>query len=68
MTDTTTRLYWKYEEGPEDAEGKDPNDVGPVWIDRPDGSSEKANGGEWMTRADARKLAEENGWVLDEDE
>lgn len=63
----STSLYWKFEDGPEDAEDADPNDVGPAWIDRPDGTSEKVKGGEWITRQEARQLASENGYELDED-
>jgi hypothetical protein len=67
MTDQPTWLYWKFEDGPEDAENEDPNDVGPAWIDRADGTSEKVNGGEWITRAEAKRLASESGYELNED-
>ena len=66
-------LTWKYEDGPEDAplEGS-PDDVGPAWIDTMDGeklvSSEKANDGEWLTRAEAQQLAERNGYVFSADD
>jgi hypothetical protein len=46
----------------------DPNDVGPAWINWPDGREEKANGGEWMTRAEARRLAAEKSYEIEEDE
>jgi len=59
------RLYWKYEDGPEDATDED---VGPAWIEYPDGRSEKVRGGEWITRLEARGLAAEAGYDLDEDD
>lgn len=55
---------WKWEDGPEEADGDDPNDVGPAWIDRPDGISEKVNGGEWITRSEAERLAADHGYEL----
>ena len=67
MADKPTRLYWKFEDGPEEAADDDPNDVGPAWIDKPDGTSEKVNDGEWITRAEAKRLAAEGGYQLDED-
>jgi len=60
---------WKYEDGPEDAPDEgDPNDVGPAWIDTYNGdehvSSETVAEGEWITRAEAHRLAESNGYEL----
>jgi hypothetical protein len=64
---TPSRLYWKYEDGPEN-EGDElvdsPNDVGPAWIDHADGTSEKVKDGEWITRAEAERLAAENRYDL----
>ena len=61
-----TWLVWKFEDGPEESQGDDPNDVGPAWIDYPDGSEEKVNGGEWITRQEAMSLAAEKGYTFDE--
>ena len=66
-------LIWKLEDGPEDAgEDGDPNDVGPAWIDTYEDdthvSEEKVAGGEWITRAEAHRLAEANGYDLMEDD
>ena len=56
---------WKWEDG--DGESA----VGPAWIDTvEDGGrahSEKAAGGDWISREEARKLAAENGWEYLED-
>jgi hypothetical protein len=64
---------WKCEDGPDDAgEEGDPNDVGPAWIDTyEDGrpvSEAKVGNGEWITRAEAQKLAAENGYEFEADE
>jgi len=64
---------WKYEDGPEDAaDDGDPNDVGPAWLDTYEEderrSSEKVAGGEWITRAEAQRLAAANGYELDVDD
>ena len=68
MTDVPTRLYLKFEDGPEDTEyDEDPDDVGPAWIVRPGGALEELNGGKWIARAEAVRLAIENGYELDED-
>jgi hypothetical protein len=64
MSEKAAQLYWKLEDGPEDAEGDDPNDVGPAWINHPDGTSESVRDGEWITRAEAERLAAENGYEL----
>ena len=66
-------LYWKLEDGPEDApEEGSPDDVGPAWLDTYDGDQhigeEKLNGGDWITRAEAHRLAAENGWELSLDD
>jgi hypothetical protein len=60
-----TTLYWKHEDGPPEAEGDNPNDVGPAWIIEPDGSERDVRDGEWITRAEAVSLAEEQGFELD---
>jgi hypothetical protein len=62
-----TTLYWKWEDGPPDGLEDDPNAVGPAWIIRPDGSKEAIADGEWITRAEAERLAEEHGHALDAD-
>jgi len=42
--------------------------VGPAWIDTYDGderiSNEQVADGEWITRAEAQRLAESNGYEL----
>jgi hypothetical protein len=58
-------LYWKWEEGPPDAKGDGPSDVGPAWVTEADGSERDVNGGKWITRAEAVELAASNGWALD---
>lgn len=63
-----TTLYWKYEDGPPDAEDADPNDVGPAWIVGPEGSGRMFDDGEWITRAEAVRLAEEQGFELNMDD
>jgi hypothetical protein len=64
-------LTWKFEDGPADAPEKgSADDVGPAWLDTqtPDGvASEPVAGGEWITRAEARRLADENGWDFSKD-
>ena len=60
---------WKYEDGPEDApEEGSPDDVGPAWIDTYEEderiSSEQVAKGDWMTRAEAQRLASEGGYEL----
>jgi hypothetical protein len=67
MHDPSARLSWKFEDGPEDAEDEDPADVGPAWIERADGTTHEANGGEWITRAEARRLAAAESYRLMED-
>lgn len=54
---TKPRLYWKLEDV---ADGQE---VGPAWLD-----SEKVRGGEWITRAEAREIARENDYRLQEDD
>ena len=60
-------LTWKLEDGPEDApDGGSPDDVGPAWVVVYENdvfvSDEKAADGEWITRAEAERLADEKGW------
>ena len=63
-----TRLHWTFEDGPEDTDyDEDPDDVGPARICRSDGTEEQVNGGEWITRAEALRLATQFGYELDED-
>jgi hypothetical protein len=63
-------LTWKFEEGPSAPEAS-PEDVGPAWLDRADGPggihSEQIADGEWITRDEARQLAEKHGYALSED-
>jgi hypothetical protein len=65
-------LTWKLEESPEDAPDESPEDVGPAWLDTFRGEevvdSEQIGNGEWITRAEARRLAEEHGYDLSEDD
>lgn len=65
-------LTWKLEDGPEDAgDGPSPHDVGPAWLDTYDGTvlvdSEPLADGDWISRADARRLAEDAGYDFAED-
>jgi hypothetical protein len=57
-------LTWKYEDG----DGGSDGDVGPAWIAGADAESEDVNGGEWLTRAQARGLAEQHGHDFVEDD
>ena len=53
---------------PEDSDSdEDPNDVGPAWLVLGDGTEELINGFEWITRAEARRLASESGYRISED-
>ena len=65
MASNATQLYWKLEVPEGDGETPHPADAGPAWIYRPDGSEEPARNGEWSTRADARRIADENGYELE---
>lgn len=64
---------WKLEDGPEDApdEGS-PEDVGPAWIDTYENdthvSEEKVANGEWISRAEAKRLAADNGYEFEADD
>jgi hypothetical protein len=66
-------LTWKVEDGPEDAppEGS-PNDVGPAWVTLYAGdeelSTEQVNDGDWLTRADAERVAAEHGYMFAPDD
>jgi len=60
---------WKLEDGPEDTpEQGSPDDVGPAWIDTyaTDGgvTTEKVARGDWITRSEAHRLAEADGFEL----
>jgi len=60
MAIKATALYWKLEDVPVgDGEAPHPEDIGPAWIYRPDGSEEPVLEGEWITRADAQRIAAE---------
>ncbi len=63
MTPEPARLYWKFLEGHDD--GLD--DLGPAWLEQPDGTLSKVNGGDWITRSEARWLAREYGYDLREE-
>jgi hypothetical protein len=62
-------LYWKCEDGPEDA---GPNgfrdDMGPAWLQTQDAhgnvTSEPINDGEWISRTQASSEAANKGWTL----
>jgi hypothetical protein len=66
----TRHLTWKWEEGFEDGE----TPIGPAWIATLNddgariGDLEEVAGGAWIPRADAIKLAEENGYEVFLDE
>jgi hypothetical protein len=69
MATNATVLYWKLEDVPEgDGEAPHPADIGPAWIYGPDGSEEPVRDGEWITRADAQRIAGENGYELQLDD
>jgi hypothetical protein len=65
-------VTWKVEDGPEDApEEGSLEDVGPAWLHTFRAGelvdTEPIAGGEWITRSEARRLAEEGGYELSED-
>jgi hypothetical protein len=64
-------LYWKCESGAAGAAGADAADVGPAWLHTFDGEelvgSERIRRGAWITRAEARQVADERGITLSED-
>jgi hypothetical protein len=64
MANTRRVLTWKYEDG----EGEADADVGPAWISGGDEALEEVNGGEWITRGQARALAEQNRHDFFEDD
>jgi hypothetical protein len=64
MVNVRRVLTWKYEDG----DGNDDADVGPAWVADADCQSEEVNGGEWLTRGQARALAEQNGDDFFEDD
>jgi hypothetical protein len=57
-------LYWKWEDGPPEADGDTPEDVGPAWIIEADGAERDVKGGQWITRAEAERLAAEGSYTL----
>jgi hypothetical protein len=59
-------LYWKWEEGPQINEGvPTPGDLGPAWVVQADATERTINGGDWITRAEAERLAEVGKHTLD---
>lgn len=69
MTNKSTSLYWKLEDVPEgDGESPQPTDIGPAWLYKPDGSEEPVSEGEWITRAEAERIATESGYELQVDD
>jgi hypothetical protein len=57
-------LYWKWENG---RPKKDtPNDVGRAWVIEADGTDRDINGGAWITRAEAERLAGVGDYTLDD--
>ena len=65
------KMIWKLEDGPEDApEAGSPEDVGPAWLHAPGTKFDQQDiaGGKWITRAEAKAIAEENGYELDVDD
>jgi hypothetical protein len=64
-----TILYWKLEDVPMgDGDAPRPEDIGPAWIYTPDGAEETVLDGEWISRADAQRLAVESGYELQLDD
>jgi hypothetical protein len=64
-----TILHWKLEDVPAgDGEAPRPEDIGPAWIYGPDGGEEAVLDGQWITRAEAQRIAAENGYELQEDD
>jgi hypothetical protein len=66
-------LYWKFEEGPEDAlPNGSPDDMGPAWLQSRDAYgnpvSEPVADGEWISRAQAYSLAGTSGYTLSVDD
>jgi hypothetical protein len=61
-----TTLYWKYEEEPSNVQHDDQLAVGPAWIIEPDGTERDVQGGEWITRAEASRIAHEHGYAFDD--
>lgn len=69
MAVNATTLYWKLEDVPVgDGEAPHPEDIGPAWIYRPDGGDEAVLDGEWITRAEAQRIAAESGYELQLDD
>jgi hypothetical protein len=56
-----TRVVWKWEDETDDGEA-----VGPVWVDYFDGDTttpeRSEEWGEWVSRSEAQRFAEENGY------
>jgi hypothetical protein len=68
VADGQPYLYWKYEDGPPDGAQHGPGDIGPLWLEQAGGGGETLNDGQWVTRAEARRIAVERGLRLEEDE
>jgi hypothetical protein len=60
------RLLWKDETGPGWPGAGHPEREGPAYLERPDGSLEELNDGEWLKRADAQRIARENNYAFEE--
>jgi hypothetical protein len=61
-----TILRWKLERvRVGDGEVPHSEDVGLAWIFRPDGGEEPVQGGRWITRADAQRIAADSGYELE---
>jgi hypothetical protein len=65
-------LYWKPEDGPDDALSPSSNDVGPAWLETRDEDgaiqSEPFEDGRWLTRMEAFNLASVRGYTIRVDE
>jgi hypothetical protein len=52
-------LYWLWHDGPAATA------VGPAWIIEADGTERSLNGGDWISRAEAERLAAVGEYILD---
>ena len=62
----TTILYWKFEDCPSGAEPPNPDDIGPAWIETTR-SMRELRGGNWITRAEAWRIAREKGYLINDE-
>lgn len=64
-------LYWRRADGPPDEEDfpgfPTPRDAGPAWVIEVDGTERFINGGDWITRAEAERLAAAGQYTFDAD-